>query len=98
MELYKDLSFKDPVSIIISEERIEVGTTFRRTYFLKNESKDWPMANITFDNTDPDLKINHPDRIEANGSANVEIIFTPKLSRRKPLMQPVLINGDLLIG
>ena len=98
MELYSDLSFKDPVSIIISEERVEVGTTFRRTYFLKNESPDWPMANITFENDDPDLNIIHPDRIEANGSAKVEVVFSPKLTRRKPLMQPVLINGDLLIG
>jgi len=89
---------KTPKELLKMSRDNELVATFIRDYWLHNESPDWAIDNIRFENKDEDLTITYPTRLEANGTAKVTIKFTPPIVRRTPLDEPTVYEGVLLIG
>jgi hypothetical protein len=75
-----------------------VGSKNKVELYIRNESSDWPIENITVISGDKDVIITHPVKLNPFESKKITIEWTPDMNRRKPLSAQHIFVGDLLIG
>ena len=97
LRLFEDYEGTKPVKIL-EFDRKYVGTINKKTYFLKNIDNDWPIDNITLNNSETELDFEYPKKLEPMEVKVVEVIWKPGIDRRKPLNTKHLFVGELLIG
>ena len=78
--------------------RVLLGETKKYTVFIKNTDTEWPVHNIKIENTNPELRFEAPQTLEANEVKEVSVYWTPKLDSRKPLRTEFKFSGDIFIG
>lgn len=78
--------------------RVLLGETKKYTLFMKNTDTNWPVHNIKIENTNPELRFEYPQSMEANEVKELNIYWTPKLDSRKPLRTEFKYSGDIYIG
>ena len=78
--------------------RVLLGETKKYTVFIKNTDTQWPVHNINIENTNPELRFEAPQTLEANEVKEVDVYWTPKLDSRKPLRTEFKFSGDIFIG
>jgi hypothetical protein len=78
--------------------RVLLGETKKYTVFIKNTDSEWPVHNIKIENTNPELRFEAPQTLEANEVKEVAVYWTPKLDSRKPLRTEFKFSGDIFIG
>lgn len=86
------------LTTLIDLGRIPVGNHTTIIKYLKNESKQWPIMNITLNETDPELEVQFPEMLKPLAIKPVMITFSPSISRREPLNVNQLFVGELYIG
>lgn len=77
-------------------DRQEVGTSFVKQYEILNKSV-WPVT-IIIEKKDEDIEIRYPSIMKGNETGTIIIEFNPKITRRTPLKDDIVINGVELIG
>ncbi len=97
IRIYKDLQTTIMMESI-EFDRVKLGETKKYTMYLKNTDTEWAVHNIKFENTNPELRFEYPQTIEANEVKELNIYWTPKLDSRKPLRTDFKISGDIYIG
>ena len=83
---------------VLEFERQFVGTKKKMIIYLKNNSEDWPINNITLNNSEKELTFDYPTELEPNEVKEVIVSWNPSVNRRKPLDTKHLFVGELLIG
>jgi len=78
--------------------RVLLGETKKYTVFIKNTDTEWSVHNIKIVNTNPELRFEAPQTLEANEVKVVSVYWTPKLDSRKPLRTEFKFSGDIFIG
>ena len=78
--------------------RVLLGETKKYTMYMKNTDTEWAVHNIKFENTNPELRFEYPQSMEANEVKELNIYWTPKLDSRKPLSTEFKYSGDIYIG
>lgn len=77
-------------------DRQEVGTSFTKTYQLYNKSI-WAVQ-LSISNRDEDVTLKYPSMMIGSEINTLIVEFTPKLTRRVPLIDEIIIKGVELIG
>ena len=78
--------------------RVPLGETIKYTVFIKNTDTQWPVHNIKIENSNPELRFESPEMLEANEVKEVLVYWTPKLDSRTPLRTEFKFSGDVYIG
>jgi hypothetical protein len=98
--MIKIFTDKDTQTVVESLDlgRVDLGKTIKYTMYMKNTDVEWPMNNIHIENTNPELRFEYPEYLQANEVKEINIFWTPKLNSRKPLDTKFKFTGDILIG
>jgi len=97
LKLYSDKAGTQRLRVL-EFDRQWVGTKKKRIIYLKNVSEDWPISNITLNNSEKELTYEHPIELQPKEIKEVTVSWSPNVNRRKPLDTKHLFVGELDIG